>query len=230
MEDNEQSVEGTPPAEEAAKPDLMQNLKSEFQRKTSNLEAMNQQLAAQLAVIQASLAPRQQSVPESNKKLEDVWYNSPAEAAAQIKEQAKTEMRQEMAIQNEKQSKYAATINQLVADFPELSDQTSELYLKSVANYDALSAEEKVSPIAYKAAVRDAALDLGVKPKGKRKSDSGSDAYTMASGSGGVRSDASTGKVDAIREDIAAKMGLKLDDAMKARLKSYNKKDTRSWE
>ena len=228
---NEQSTDAVSEAAANAA-DPLQNIKAEFQRKTANLDDQTKRLEQQLAEMKTLMA-RMNAAPAATltpgKKIEDVWFESPAEAARQIKEQATAEIRAELAAQNAVQVKQAQVLNQLVTDFPELGDQSSDLYSKAVEYYNAMPEDERTSPVAYKAAVKEAALDLGIKPKSKRnKGDPAAESFSLGGGSQGNRP-APSSKQDEARVALAKAFGLNVDDKMKERLAEHSKKGTRNW-
>lgn len=150
----------------------IKNLKAEYDRKIGNLEAMNKRILDQVA---ATMKP-QAAVKED--KLDDAWFDSPRKAADMVK----AELREEAAVVQQTN----ATLAKLVQDFPELNDTNSELYKKAVEIYDGFSPQDKLNPsIAYRAAVREAAIETDTKPVSKRSRDSDDD-FSLA-GSGGAR-------------------------------------------
>lgn len=212
------------------------NVKAEFSRKLSNIEAkyssLEQTNAQLLATLQAMSAPKQQAQP--NSKIEDVWFDKPQEAAARIKQEAKAELMQELRAEGDRTAKQNATLAQLVSDFPELSDGNHELTKRAVEIYSGLSAEDKTSPIAYRAAVKEAALEMGVMPKSKRSQD---DDFTISGqGSSTTRSERSPSRqksgIDAATEEFARLIGVNIDDPkVKERIKSkHNRRSYGKWE
>jgi hypothetical protein len=174
--DNDQ----TPP--ESA-PDQIANLKAEMNRKLDNTNAQfqqtNNQLQALLAQMQASAKP----APAPTKKVsvfddeEAFTSRLRAEAAAE----AETRINASMARNQELQVKQAQRINALVQEFPELSDSSHSFTKRAVEIFDAMPEDERQSSLAYRAAVKEAALEMGVKPRSKRSADE-LDAFVSPSG------------------------------------------------
>lgn len=203
----------TAPAQAA--PDLLKNMKAEFDRKISNLEATNKKLLDHVASMQRPSAPA-----TTKKSLDEVWFDSPEQAAAEIESRVMNKI--------DSVSKQNNTVAQLVQEFPELADANSDLYKRAVEIFGGYSAEEKTSPVAYKAAVREAAQELEVKPASKRRNvDSDDDFALSGAGSGRARSE-SRGKRDVLdprTEEFARLVGLNPDDAKtRENLKAHQKR------
>ena len=205
--------------------DPIKNLKSEFNRKLGNLEESNRKLMEQLSAL---VNPKPKA-PEPS-KLDDVWYQSPAEAARIIKEETRAEIRKELDAERQLQTKQAQVINSLVAEFPELSQQDHDLTKRAVEIYNSLPDDEKQSPIAYKAAVKEAALELDIKPKAKRQTKKEDDSFSFGSGGGSSRRPSSDSEIDKVRESLAEKFGLKMTPELKDKLKKTAKRDFRKFE
>lgn len=218
--------------------DQIKNVKEEMNRKLGNmetkvstLEQTNRQLLAQLQ----AMAPAAPAAPKKN--IQDVWFDKPDEAAARIKAEAKQEIREEFANLNAQQQKQNVTLNALVAEFPELSDPQHELTKKAVEIYSAMPEDEKVSPAAYKAAVREAALEFNVKPRSKRGDDY-EDFSGLRGGSSGQNSQRSNGDrqrrggLDPQTVEFAKLVGVNTDDPKVAeRLKqNHGRKRYDRWE
>jgi hypothetical protein len=210
------------------------NVKAEFSRKLSNIEQKYSNLestnAQLLATLQAMSAPK--AAPTS--KLEDVWFDKPSEAAARIKNEAKNEALQEIRSEQAAAARNNQTLSQLVSEFPELSDGNHDLTKKAVEIYSAMSPEDKTSPLAYKAAVREAASELAIMPKSKRREDD--DFSISGGGSSSVRGESRPsrqgGGIDKATEEFARLVGVDIDDPkVKERIKSkHNRRTYNKWE
>lgn len=202
-------------APNAPKADEIKNLKAEYDRKIGNLEAMNKRILDQVA---ATIKP-QAAVKHEN--LDDTWFDNPRKAADLVKE----EIRSEAAMAQ----RTSATLSQLVQEFPELNDTGSELYKKAVEIYDSFSPQDKLNPsVAYRAAVREAAMETETKPVSKRPRESDDD-FSL-SGGGGSRPRAGGRRGDNLTQntkDFAELMGVDHEKPeVKERLKKYAK---RTW-
>jgi hypothetical protein len=160
--------------------DEIKNLKAEMNRKLGNLEQTN----AQLINMMQSLAKPAPAATTQSKKLGDVLFDNPDEAARLIKEEAKAELREELNKANQVQTRTQSTIASLVSEFPELGDSNSEFSKRAVAIYHSYAPEDQANPISLKAAVKEAALEMNVKPKSKRNAES-DDSFALGGGSGG---------------------------------------------
>lgn len=224
-DDNSKSIENG---------DSLTNLKGEFNRKISNIEQKYSNLestnAQLLATLQAMSAPK--AAPAS--KIEDVWFDKPAQAAESIVAQAEERIMKKIDSRSDQLHKQNATLSQLVSDFPELSDGNHDLTKKAVEIYSGMSAEDKTSPLAYKAAVREAALELSIMPKSKRK-DLDDDFSISGGGSSSARNDRasrSNSSIDKATEEFARLVGVDIDDPkVKDRIKSkHNRRTYNKWE
>lgn len=211
------------------------NVKAEFNRKLSNfeskisgLEATNAQL---IAAIQSMAAPKKEVAPA--KKIEDVWFDKPTEAAETIVKQAEERIMKTIDSRSAQLHRQNQTLSQLVSDFPELSDNNHELTKSAVAIYSAMSEEDKTSPLAYKAAVREAASELGIMPKAKRRDE---DFSVSGSGSSSARSERTQtrtkGGLDPATEEFARLVGVNVDDPkVKDRIKArHGRRSYNNWE
>lgn len=185
---NDPKGTATPDQSEETQADPIKNLHAEFSRKTSKLTQENLRLSQQLeqvvSLLQQQQAPSKAAASSQSEDgdLEDLAFSNPKAYAQKVTQRATQEASRVVSQQMQQQQQSQAVLNQLVNDYPELSDSNSELTTRAVEFYKQLSEQERTSPSAYKIAVRDAAADLGVLPKSKRKG-GGSDDYTMSSSS-----------------------------------------------
>jgi len=200
--------------ETAPEVDAVVNLKAEFNRKLGNLSETNARLEAQLAALAAALpkaAPAQTAVPAKKVSV----FDDEEAFAASIEERVSARVDQVLTTREVAQAKNAQLIQGLISEFPELSDGSSDLTLKAVEVYNNMSADDKRAPLAYKAAVQQAALEMGVKPKSKRAKASSDESFSLGSGSGAAeatpRKQKSQG-IDPRTKMFAEAVGLNLDD------------------
>mgnify|MGYP001601850569 CR=1 FL=1 len=196
--------------------DPIKNLKEEFSRKMGNveknissLEATNKQLLAQLQ----ALAPKQAPAKQSN--LENDWFDKPEAAAEEIVKRAEARIESKWQRINEDNAKQQSTLSSLVGEFPELQNGNHELTQAAVVIYNSMSDEDKRSPAGYKAAVREAALDLGYKPM-KKRSEEEQD-FSLRGGnsqsSNSERKSRSGNKaIDPATIEFAKRIGVNMDD------------------
>lgn len=161
------------------------NLKKEFDRKLTNLEEQNNRLE-QLIKMSLTSTPKTVATPkvEPDVKLSDLIYTDPDRAAAIISKQATDQANQIVDQRMADRSAREQVAFQLIQEYPELNDQTSDLYKETVKVFNGLSANEQLSPSSYKLAAREAAAGLGVLPSSKR-SNSDNDSYSMKGGGSG---------------------------------------------
>jgi hypothetical protein len=172
----------------SAPQDEIKNLKAEFSRKMSNIEQTNKQLADSQAALLAqlqSMAPK--PAAEKSEKLSDLMYSDPEAYAKKVLDEAERRADARFDSRLNAQSRQQQVIAELVNQFPELNDGDHDFTKAAVAKFNSMSDDLKNSPVAYKTAVMEAALEAGIKPKNKRSED---EAYVgrPSGSSGGSRS------------------------------------------
>jgi hypothetical protein len=227
MEDvNNEAAQGD--SQESAQPaDEIKNIKAEFSRKFSNLEETNKALLEQLKAL--SSKPAAQAEAKPGKKIADVWYDSPEEAAHMIQAQAEANIKAELAKNEQHKAKYQAVTNQLYHDYPELSDPSGQLMSRAQEIYKTLPDDERSTAVAMKSAVLDAAMELGIKPKKQRSKND--DSFALGGSSSSTSGRTAQTKMDADMESaqryLAAQFGIDYDNKeVKERIKSKHGRAT----
>jgi len=212
--------ESKPAAPAAPAVDEIKNLKAEYSRKMSNLE---EQLKKTNELLQARIAPKAPSVEKE--KIADVWYSDPEKAAALIQEQTAAQLEAKLAAQQAQQAKYSQTINQLYNEYPELQQEEGTLTKRAAEIYKGLTDEERAHPLAMRMAVKDAASELGIKPRSKRGEDDDSFALGGGRGGEGRKKKDRDGDLDPATLGFAKVMGLNVSDPkVLERLKARSKR------
>lgn len=208
----------------AGQGDEIKNLKAEVNRKLDNTNA---QLNALLEQMKKSTAPAPKK-PEAPQKKVSVYEDEDA-FAENIRKETKKEILEEIGKANQMNARQQSTIASLVKDFPELNDGDSELTKKAVEIFNSMGDDEKSSPVAYRAAVKEAALELDLKPKGKRRAseDSGDDSFTLGNGRSGDRRSDSPKKLDRRTAIFAEALGV---DTKKVEARLNKRKSFTRWE
>lgn len=223
----EEQGNGTPPTEQNAR--TAESIQAEFYRKTEKLteenKAINAKLDAALALIQQQNQQSRQQLAASTstsladlseEQLEELSYKDPKMYAKAVKAQAAQQASQIVDQRINQQNQTQAVMGQLIGDYPELGDTTSDLSKRAVELYNQLPADLRSNPIAYKTAVRDAAAELGVLTKSKRKaanSDDGS--FSLGSNSTGSSQRGNQSKKDDVDPrtlEMAERLGLNIKD------------------
>jgi hypothetical protein len=207
-------------AEGGNAPDPITNIKGEMNRKLGNLES---KLAEMTATIQAQLAQMQKPAaaaePRAQKPLKDLLYDDPEAYARAVTEEATRHAEKLIEERTRKANEQQSILSSLVSEYPELNSMDAELTKLAVEKYKGIGAE---SPIAYRAAVAEAAAELGVKPKSKRKASAESDGESFSlggSGGSGKPSRAQSAQVDKAVEALAARMGVSVTPQMRENIK-----------
>jgi hypothetical protein len=201
-------VPGTPPAQSKEVP--IENVKAEFERKTTQLSSQVQELAKtnatlmkQLQALQSPAAPKPVEKP-----IEDLIYDDPKQAVEKITQTVRATIRKELDDERQGQAAQTSAINELYVHFPEFADNEHPLTKKALEKYGAMDPKEKADPKALKVAAYEAALELDVKPRGNRGDD---DSFSMggSSFSSGARpTRGKSDKLDPAVLETAALFGL----------------------
>ena len=207
--------------------DPIQNLKAELSRKMGNYDAQFDDLKktneALLSQLQNLYNEKQTPTSSKNEKsLADIMYDDPEEYTRIIEERA---VKKALDAQNatiRSQQEQQTVINNLINDYPELNQNDHGLTIRAVEIFNSLSDTEKNSNNSYRLAVREAASELGIKPKSKRKDQN--DNFSFGSKSSGVPT-SSKESVDDKTTEFAKIMGL---DVSKKELKEKLSKE-RNW-
>lgn len=150
--------------------DPIKQLKGEFNRKLGETNKLIEQMAqtnAQLSQqLQSIVNPK--AAPAKEEPLERLMYSDPKKYTAIVTEQAKQQALAEMRTESQSQGAVQAKIAALASEYPELSDQNSDLTKASVELLKAANAIQMKDPSTYEHAVLKAAQQLDVKPRSKR--------------------------------------------------------------
>ncbi len=220
---------GTPAATGETPPDPLTNFKAEQSRKYDNINQQLQSLTAANAVLVeklTQLAPPAARRTEASEDLSSIMYSDPAKYAQIIEDRAESRIMEKLSAKDQAQGRLNSVMAELHTDFPELNDPNNDLTKKAGEIFARLSDEEKKSSLALKLAVKDAATELGVKPKRMRPNEDFMDGGTSSSGAGRERK--KNDKIDPITEFWGEELGLDMKDpAVRARLQARSE---RKWE
>jgi hypothetical protein len=197
---------------------------------TSELVGKTNKLAEDNASLNAKLDQALQLIQQQNMRLqvqpqqadpanmtdeqiEELSYRDPKGYARAVSLRAEARAAAMIDQKLGAQQQVNSTMSALINDYPELGDQSSELSKRAVSIYQSLPAHIKADPIAYKAAVRDAAAELGLQVKTKRSSNQSSDNFSTSSSQGSKPSQRNASpKVDPGVVAIAERLGLNTSD------------------
>lgn len=202
-----------PPADKEA-PDAIKQIKSEFQRKHKETSDILSQIQQTQAALQATIEKSIQSAQPKQVDTDDsdLMYSDPKAWRQKIKNEAKQEALNEMRSETYSQASVNQAIAQLAAEYPELSDNESDLTKKTVEILKGVSDAEKTNPRTYEYAVMKAAQGMDVKPRSKRPVAEEDFVAPSYSSPQGRRSKRSSEQVVSQNKDIASSFGLNLDD------------------
>jgi len=207
--------------------DPIVQLKGEFTRKLSNTESQLTELKKANDVLLHELKKLSQPAPKPQAKeddIESIMYTDPRRYTEMVEERAEARIMNKLNQANQVQQKQNNVISSLTNEYPELMNTDHELTRKAVEIYSQLPDEDKTSPMAYKLAVKEAAMELGVKPRSKR-----SDEESYAFGGSSSQPRKKKESLDASTVDFARMMGLNVDDPkVKERLSKRAQRDWRA--
>lgn len=175
---DEPVVTGTDAAASAAD-ERTKNFSAEISRKLENTEKrLEDKITSLLSKI-----PQAKAAPAANveEDLDDLLYSDPKRYAQVVREQAKREASQAAHSIQQSENQKNQVLGKLVADFPELRDQSSTFAKAALAEYESLPQTLQQDPVAYELAVSRAALKQGMRPISQRNND---DSFTVSSNSG----------------------------------------------
>lgn len=209
------------------------NIKEEFNRKIGNVSQsiesqqskIDQVLAQNQALIESLNAQGQsRKVDEgSNESLGDLLFSNPDEAISKIAQEVAKTVKTDVSKDLDTRAAQSQTLNQLVTEFPELSDEGHALSKEAVDIYKGLPQND---PNSYRLAVMQAALNQGVQPRSKRSG--GSDDYVMQGGSRGSERTKSnkSDKLDEGTLAFAQLVGMDIsDEKVLKNLKKHSKRN-----
>lgn len=235
---NDQENQGNPGEqgnEQQSQGRSAESIAAEMHRKTDKLAQENAKLSQQLERVMEMLnkQPVAQSA-QGEDDLEALVYKDPKAYARKIREQAAQDAQQVVNRSLQQQSQTNAVLSQLTSEYPELADGSSELTKATIEIYKGMSADERSSPSAYKIAVRDAAAELGVLPKNKRRVQNNED-FSLSGNNGASQKQASRSaqsEVDPKTEAFAKLLGLDTTnkDTMKRLQNRSQRKNWTKWE
>lgn len=216
-------------------------IKGEFNRKIGNLEQQvsqmtesNKALVAQIQSMSrtpASAAAQAQGGDDEDAQIEKEWFDNPAKAASLLSKKVSKQVREEVTSGINEQAGRTNTINELIGEFPELRKADHSLTKRAVEIYNSLSDRDKSSPLAYRHAVSQAALEQGVKPNSKREPENDPDDFTLdGAGASNVRQSSrrrGKGDIDPLTAEFARMVGVDMDDEkVKERIKNNHGRRT----
>lgn len=221
-------------------PESITNVKGEFNRKIGNLEQQvsslvesNKALLGQIASMAkpAASAAAAASASDEDTEIEKQWFDNPGKAANLLTQKVTRQVSQQVATAAEANNRKTTTIAELVEEFPELRKTDHPLTKRAVEIYNGLSEGDKSSPIAYKAAVNQAALEHKVQPLSKRDESDEADDFTLSgNGSSGVRQEGRRSRkddIDPATAEFARMVGVNVDDPkVKERMKNKHGRRT----
>jgi hypothetical protein len=189
MVDETNDQENGAPASETT-PETLRNVKSEFDRKLGNIERTaieaNARLQQQMEQFLAAIKP---APPQAGKEedLADLALTDPKRYAEVVRKQAEDAADRKIDSFRSEQSSQAArnqTLTQLVNDFPELADANTELYKMADSELRKVPVNQQ-TPAMIKAAILDAASELGLQKVSKRKRHESDDNESFSLGGSG---------------------------------------------
>jgi CO dehydrogenase/acetyl-CoA synthase beta subunit len=193
----------------------IKNVKGEFSRKydhlaqvTDQLAKTNQELVEKLKALEASRAPA--SSVDEDAEIATLMFDNPKLAIKRIEERASRAAEERIGNKLNQRDAVNSQIQQAAASahaiYPELGDSNSEAFKLAMQKYNAMSAEEKTTPTAVKAALLEAAAEIGLTPASKRKAkEAAGDEFALSGKASGSNSGNPRAKAKGGTEGISEK-------------------------
>lgn len=194
-----------------AKPDPMSELKSLIGQLKQSQENLKHEFNRKID----SLKPPPPPAP-ARKSTQELMYEDPEQAVRQIEEEVETRITRKL----EARDVGRQTVERLYSDYPELKEASNPLSTKANEIFSQFSEAEQKDPRTMRTAVYQAAAELGLAPKPKRKQvvEAGDDNFQLGGGKPAPRKKG--GEVDQSVLEAAAAFGLNVEDPkVVARLK-----------
>lgn len=197
----------------------------------AQLAETNKQLAQQLAKMQQKPKPITEA---PTKSLGERFYEDENAVLQEVEANATKRATDQMRKLQETDRQKQAAVTAMVTDYPELAIE-GDLKKRSVEIFNAMSEEDQADPKAIKLSVREAAAELGLLPKNKRKDETvdDDDSFSLSGrgNSDGRKSRKSQQKEGDLAQetlDFAELLGRPVDDEKYIeRLKKANQR--RNW-
>ncbi len=194
----------------------------------SKIEAMNKATNDQLNIVANALAQQaasQQPVSQPSVDEPDDFYSmDPKKYRESIRQEIMQDVQKVTADSQTKQLKLQQTLIRLSAEFPEISDASTDAYKKVLEVHNNLAPGLQETPEGYELAVRQATSSLGLLPKNMRRNDDGM--VNIKGQSGPKQSKAPSGNVADETVVLAQAMGLDTENKeVMERLKKYSKRN-----
>ncbi len=184
-----------------------------FNELKSMIEALGQSVVNLKAEMGRKIEQVRPTPPPTPKpKLSEMIYEDPEGAIEQITQT----VTQSVSSVFESREKNRQMVSQLYKDYPELEDPSHPLSQAAQVKYASLPPEEKLDSKALRSAVFEAAAEMGLAPKPKRKTavqPSDEESFSLGGKSGGRRQGGSRKEqVSDVTLETAALMGLDVND------------------
>jgi hypothetical protein len=203
--------EGSAP-ESKPQPDYV--AKGEFNRKIDMLQTSMEQM-------KAMLTPKPVPKVEPTEDLANAWYNDQEKAAEIIVNRATKKAVDTITTKATAAQREQKILNEVYTEYPEVLSDEHDLTKRAKELISGYSEEERMNPLTAKAAVTQAASELGIRPKSRReKLESSNDSFSLGGGNSAPRKAKDT--VSAETMEFARLMGLdttnpKVVERLKAR-------------
>jgi hypothetical protein len=189
----------------------VKNLKAEFDRKMSKLEAANAALLAEMQKLTRGGA--QPPAPKNEPPKPPDPFDDPSGYAEYIAAKAEERTMKRVEKRDEDKARLDGAVSSLYQEYPELADSENPMTKKVLERYEALPPEERKDPRTLRLAALETAQEMGVKPKKLREESDDDDSFTMPTGSyGQPRNKRPSNKPDQRMLDFARRVGLNIDD------------------
>lgn len=168
-ENEDKNKEGKDTAISALQEELKNN-KKETSRKMDNISDQLAQVSKQLEAKMAAAPPAKEPA-QTQTQLADLMFDDHDKYVETIKKNTKDEIKAELKEEADAQAHTTTELQQIAAEFPDISEVDSELSIAARKILSKYPEEKQTDPMYMKSAVYEAAAKVGVSPKSQRKLD-----------------------------------------------------------
>jgi hypothetical protein len=180
MPEDSNSAAVTPPAETP-----IENVKAEFNRKLSSLEASNAALQQRIEAFMSQSTPPVSKSEE--KRIGSLLFEDADKYAEVVAERAVAKAAEQVSQMSQRQAEQANVVGRLYQDYPELQDSSNPFTKAVLTKHSQLSRSEQQDTRMLRLIALETAAELEIQPVSKRKQSQEGDIYGGRGNSGKQR-------------------------------------------
>lgn len=221
---------------EALKGDIDKKIGT-IDQKIDQFNAQQAELLGAIKEMSGNFTQSAQSDPQVN--TDDDWgsrlYTDPNGVIQDITKKVSQDINTKITDMEVKKNQQATVINQLVSEYPELSDKNSDVHRDVLTIFKSMSDPDKESGLGYKTAILEAITKNGLLPLNKRKNKEDMSDDDFVFGSHPSNRSTNSDRVNINMLKLAQKLkvlppeGDPKHEEVKKKLKQYSKKRMGQW-